>query len=115
MEGPPPNGDIAELRTTSDGESKAMFLAFDELVLRKLDELLGEVGDAKERLRLISKAIEHLREMREKLSQAEWVHFVALIADGDTSALPVSRARLILENLKDQLYTKTWKGTEHAI
>ena len=70
LEGPPPNGDIAELRTTSDGESKAIFLAFDELVLRKLDELLEEVGDAKERLRLISKAIEHLQEMREKLSAA---------------------------------------------
>ena len=70
LESPPPNGDIAELETTSDGESRATFLALDELVLRKLDELLGGVGDAKERLRLISKAIEHLQEMREKLSTA---------------------------------------------
>ena len=70
LEGPPPNGGIAELETTSDGESKSTSLAPDECVLRKLDKLLGEVGDVKERLRLISKAIEHLREMREKLSAA---------------------------------------------
>ena len=66
----PPSSGIAELGTTSDGESKSKSLAPDECALRKLDKLLGEVGDAKERLRLISKAIEHLREMREKLSAA---------------------------------------------
>ena len=60
----------AELETKSDGEPKSTSLASDERVLRKLDELLGEVGDANERQRVILKAIEHLKKMQERLAQA---------------------------------------------
>ena len=85
---------------TSDGKSKSTSLASEERVLRKLDELLGEVRDANERLRIISKAIEHLRELLEQLSQAGWVYSVALIADGDTN---VTLVLLVM----DRLYVET--------
>ena len=63
-----PNSDTAAHETRLDGQSNS---TSDEHVLRKLDELFGDIEDAEEKLRLISKAIGRLQQMKAQLSQYE--------------------------------------------
>ena len=66
-----PAGQEEALEAGLNRKQMSQTLASDKFLLAKLDELFGGVEDLDERVRLISTAVEHLQQMRTRITQAE--------------------------------------------